>query len=200
MSRCLPGETVPPPQQRLPAEEKVEKTNAVSHNALDSLNAYWDGKVYDGFKVTSVPVYNDDDSMYKDYQDVKKLLNSSLKTIRGDRALCDLLSEWLFFVKHMDRRNGMVAFRKSACGDSTCVCMENAVEATRVWQLPTSPKWLFPPITPDPEHPGHYMTLNQLATTPHEHISSPDQHLSVESRSCNMCRSVAHLFIILKWR
>ena len=68
--------------------------------------------MYDGFKVTSVPVYNDDDSLYTDYQDVKKLLNSSLKTIRADKALCDLLSEWSFFMKHMDRRNGMVVFRK----------------------------------------------------------------------------------------
>ena len=44
--------------------EETNSCEVVLHNALDSLNMYWDGKVYDGFNVTSVPVYNDNDSLY----------------------------------------------------------------------------------------------------------------------------------------
>ena len=49
----LPGEDTPPLQQSLTSEEQHEKEKQVFSNALDALDSYWNGKVHDGFRITS---------------------------------------------------------------------------------------------------------------------------------------------------
>ena len=53
LSACLPGESTPAAQQSLPAKEKDEKKQKVFDNALERLNMYWEGKVHDGFRISS---------------------------------------------------------------------------------------------------------------------------------------------------
>ena len=43
-------------------------------------------------------------------------------------------------------------------------------------KLPSSDNWIIPPITPDPEHPGHYQNFLQI-TKAHQ-FSAPDEHVS----------------------
>ena len=106
---CLPGETIPPSQQSLSPEEKLEKESLLFSNALDTLNSYWNGKMHDTFKVTFVPVKDGEAvSRYNDYSDVKDMLSSSLRAIKANEGHMELLEEWRYLVKHMDRRWGMI--------------------------------------------------------------------------------------------
>ena len=50
---CLPGESTPAALQSLPAEEKDEKEQMVFDKALDKLDMYRDGKIDDGFRISS---------------------------------------------------------------------------------------------------------------------------------------------------
>ena len=89
-------------------------------------------------------------------------------------------------MKHMDRRWGLVCFRKGAGGDMSCDCTTVEMSAKNVMKLPNSDRWL---ITPDPENPGHYMTFRQLSKALAS--SSPDQHMkSVMNTSCGKYRYV----------
>jgi hypothetical protein len=192
---CLPGEHDPPAQQNLPQAEKSEKERRVFENALEQLNMYWNGKVHDGFRITSKPVVDpvvDSDSDDQgDYELVKGMLNSSTRAI-NDEIKQEKLAEWKFYSKHMDRRCGLVCFKKGSCGDPACKCTggdRGEIRATSVWKIPHGEKWLFPPITPDPNHPGHYMTLHQLEKS--LAFSNPDQHLTgITTGCCTKCRYV----------
>ena len=68
----------PTPTQRIPAEEKAKKEGQVLRNPLDTLTSHWNGKAYEGARVTSVLVYNDDDTDTRDYDNSRK--PSSLDT------------------------------------------------------------------------------------------------------------------------
>lgn len=123
---CLPGETVPAPQQtNLTVDERLEKEQRVFDNALDRLDMYWSGKVHDGFKVTStgmVSTKEDYQRKYSDYDLVKQMFDSSLRAIGDSEELSALNQEWKYMVKHMDRRCGLVIFRNLACEDDNCSC------------------------------------------------------------------------------
>ncbi|KAJ9461212.1 hypothetical protein DIPPA_35196 [Diplonema papillatum] len=58
--------------------------------------------------------------VYNDYDDIRLLLSSSKKRIRGDPKLRELHTELLEMSRHMDRRKNMVVFRRcskpSSCG------------------------------------------------------------------------------------
>lgn len=188
LSPYLPGESRAPAEQSIPENEKREKEAKVFSNALESLNMYWNGKVHDGFRVTSKGITTAGDGYDSDYTAVKKMFDTSLKRIKQDQELLNLLDKWKFYVEHMDRRLGKVIFRRGACGKPTCVCQQTSVMATEVWKiLPSSDRWLFPPITPDASHPGHYMCLKKqlLSLT----FSAPDEYVSCASNgSCDKCR------------
>lgn len=187
---CLLGENVPPAQQFIEVDEKAEKERMVIKNALDKLNSYWNGKVHNSFKVISVGV-NDDDVVprYKDYTDVKEMFGCSLRAIKSNPSQTKLLEEWRYLVKHMDKRWGLVCFRKGSCGDIDCKCMETGIQATDVMKIPYSDRWSLPPITPDPENPGHYKTFRQQL--PSLVFSQPDEHLKeVMIESCSKCKYV----------
>lgn len=53
---CLEGEEKPPCQQKLKAEDKRIKEIRLFDEATDILHSYWDGKTYDGFKITTKKV------------------------------------------------------------------------------------------------------------------------------------------------
>ena len=149
---CLPAESIPPAQPSLDPDEK----RTVFGNALDILNSYWDGKVHEDFKIISVAVKDGDTVlMHKDYSDVNDMLDSSLRAIKSNPIGMELLEEWRVLVKHMDRRWGMVCFRKGGCGDNECKCLETGKQATDVMKTPCSDRWSLPPVTPDPGNPSH---------------------------------------------
>ena len=193
LSASLPGETTPPALQSVSPEVRTQKEKQVFNLALEQLNDYWDGRIHDGFRVTSVPVTIGDDihsvPAPSGYEDVKDLMKSSLRSIRDDQEKQKLLDEWKFFVRHMDRRWGFICFRRGACGDQACECMKPAIRAKDVMSLPSGEQWLFPPITPDPDHPGHYMTFRQLKLS--LAYSCPDQHMTgLLHELCGKCRYV----------
>ena len=80
-------------------------------------------------------------------------------------------------------------FKRKACGLDQCPCLDTPITATQIFNtLPNSPNWHFPPITPDRDNPGHYMTFNQCKTTEPENFSRPDQHLEVAvNGKCDKC-------------
>ena len=165
---CLPDETVPPTLQSIDAEQRAEKERAVFNNALDRLNMYWNGNVHDNFRVSSIGIQGTDGShdrqlKHTDFEEVREMFKAPMKSIKSDKQKCKLLEEWRYYVKHMDRRWGLVCFRKGACGDISCDCTTVEMSAKNVMKLPNSDRWLIPPITPDPENPGHYMTFRQLS-------------------------------------
>ena len=88
---CLPGESMPPAKQSLGTEDKLKKENEVFDNALDIIQCYWNGKVHDDFKVTSVPVKSDTVPMNTAYSDVKNMLGNSLRSIKSNPIQMKLL-------------------------------------------------------------------------------------------------------------
>ena len=122
MSACLPGKDTPPLQQSLTSEELHEKEKIVFSNALDALDSYWNGKVHDGFRITTKGITEPHIDQYTDFYTVKDTLKGSLKSIRESEEKTKLLDEWKYFVKHMDRGRGFVCFRKGICDDHMCDC------------------------------------------------------------------------------
>lgn len=173
---CLPGETTPPAQQNIPEEEKNEKERVVFSNALDRIDQYWDGKVHDGFRISSQAMKPGDhfETDESDYTAVQNMFSSSLRKIREDEDIGKLVDEWKYYVRHMDRRRSFVCFRKRSCGDADCDCNSELV-AKEIRNIPMGGNWLFSPITPDPDHPDHYQTFHQLQNA--LVFSTPDQHL-----------------------
>ena len=67
--------------------------------------------------------------------------------------------------------------------------MTNGLSATTVNKVPCSDTWCLPPITPDTDNPGHYLTYRQTLSA--FCISKPDQHLKdVMTDRCPRCRYV----------
>ena len=130
------------------------------------LGSYWNGREYDGFPVESIAVTSNDypvAEVYDDYETVKEHFDSSQRSIKADPTLTSLQEEWQFLMKHADRRPGMIIFRKQACLDDNCECFKSPIKAKEPFEkLIQNEKYLFPTITPDPDHPGHYMTYDQL--------------------------------------
>ena len=189
LSACVDGENTPPAYQTIAATEKEEKEKLVFEKALTDLDSYWNGKTHDGFRVTSKGITEAYSTQYKDFGEVKEMLKSSNKAIRACKQKEELLDEWKYYIKHMDRQRGFVCFRKGVCNDRSCDCSKNAVRAVNLIKLPVGEKWAFPPITPDPVNPEHYMTFGQLKSS--LSFSNPDQHLKdVMKESCKHCRYV----------
>ena len=194
---CLPGETVPPSQQTISPREKKQKEGQVFDNAFERLNMYWDGKIHDGFRITSIAVKQDQESGSGMYPNVQNMFQSSLRTARESQDTAALLEEWKYLVRHMDRRRGFVCFRKGGCGDPSCECISSGITASEVWKVPSGERWLFPPITPDPSNVGHYMTFHQLQTA--LSFSRPDQHLKDGvNTQCSKCRYGQNVLTILR--
>jgi len=102
-SPCVEGENTPPPYQTISAAEKEEKEKLVFEKALSDLNSYWDGKTHDGFHVTSRGVTEAYLTQYKDFGEVKEMLKSSNRAIKASKQKEELLDEWKYYIKHMDR-------------------------------------------------------------------------------------------------
>jgi hypothetical protein len=190
---CLPGEDKPPSQQNLTTDELTTKENQVFNNALEALNSYWDSKTHDNFRVFSEAInsdYSGYEIFYSDFDTVKKLFNSSLKAIRESEELSEYLDEWKYYVKHMEKRTGMVAFKRGICSmPGDCPCGEELVSAKQVWKLPSSSNWIIPPITPDQDHPGHYKTFSQMKTA--LSFSKPDEYITHGTHgNCKSCKYV----------
>ncbi|XP_065905841.1 uncharacterized protein [Dysidea avara] len=189
LSACAEGESVPPAYQTISPTEKEEKEKLVFEKALSDLNSYWDGKTHDGFHVTSKGVTEAYSTEYKDFDLVKEMLKSSNKSIKACKQKEELLDEWKYYIKHMDRRRGFVCFRKGVCNDRSCDCSKNMVRAINLMKLPVGEKWSFPPITKDSKNPEHYMTFDQLKSS--LSFSNPDEHLKDgTNESCMRCRYV----------
>ena len=117
------------------------------------------------------------------------MLKSSNRAIKACKQKEELLDEWKYYVKHMDRRRGLVCFCKGVCNVRLCDCSKNTVHVINLMKLPVGEKWAFPPITPDSKNPKHYMTFDQLKSS--LSFSNPDQHLKdVTNESCVRCRYV----------
>ena len=131
---CMPGENKPPClQSDLSEDERKIKEYTVFDSAVKDLNSYWDGRTHDGFNISSVGVsctgvlqsknenlnYTNFDT---DYEKVKEMFACSLKKIKADESLNNLLVEWQYYVKHMDKRTGMVILKRESCGDNDCPC------------------------------------------------------------------------------
>ena len=132
--------------------EKSAKEKQVFTNTLNALDSYWNGKVHDGFQITSKGVTEPYPDQYRDFSTVKYTLQGSFKFIRESEVKSKVLNEWKYFMKHMDRRRGFVCFRNGICDDHACDCKRNKVRALNIMKLPVSRRWAFPPITPDPQH------------------------------------------------
>ena len=142
----------------------------------------------DNFRVSSISVRGTDGShdrrlKHTDFEEVREMFKAPMKSIKSDKQKCKLLGEWRYYVKHTDRRSGVVCFQKGACSGMYCDCTTVEMNGKNVMKLPNSERWLIPPITPDPENPGHYMTFRQLSKE--LAFNSPDQHMkSVMNTSC----------------
>lgn len=66
-SACAEGENIPPPYQTISATEKEEKEKLVFEKGMSNLDCYWDGKMDDGFRVTSKGVTEAYSTQYKDF-------------------------------------------------------------------------------------------------------------------------------------
>lgn len=190
LSACLPGEDKPPCEQGGLTENEIKyKEEKVFHKALDELNDYWDGKIHGGFKIKSVPMKTGKNleisytEIYDDYEEVKEFFDTCLTTVLKNKKQRALLEEWRELSKHMERRPGMLVFKKPGCQ------IENDITP----KLPKSEKWLLiPPLTPDSSNPGHYKTYEQLSESTQ---FSPVEQLFTGSgwgmkEKCPKCRYV----------
>ena len=141
------------------------------------------------FKVTSTGVTSTlegYDTLYDDFEQVKGAMDSSLKAVNEDDEKLGIIKEWRTYVKHMDRRPGMVIFRKGFCKSERCRCSTTIKEPNL---LPGSNAYLFPPITRDPNKDGHFKTYHQLLDT--DEYDDIGLHFNLNSiGSCEKCRYV----------
>ena len=69
-----------------------------------------------------------------------------------------------------------------------CKCHSNSTKALHVMKIPTSDKWLLPPITPWLKMPGQYRAFRQQSTT--VSFSDPTTSQDVHKEPCPKCRYI----------
>ena len=103
-------------------EDVRSAERAVFERAMANIKRYWAGVTYakEIIGTTATPS-GSPDSPFGDFDHVDKILSSSATRMREDR---EMYNEYLFSIRHMDRRIGMVIFAK--CTDSMCLdCLSN---------------------------------------------------------------------------
>ena len=96
----LPGENRPPSaQSKLTPAERLEKEAQVFDNAMKSINAFWNGREFDGFPISSKhQACTQQSSPFNDYDTVHDIISSGSKArITGNP---DLHRELKFAVNH----------------------------------------------------------------------------------------------------
>ncbi len=84
----------------------------------------------------------------------------------------------------------MIIFSKQGCRDEECSCFLSPIKATDAFEeLLKNEQYLFPTITPDPAHPGHYQTYEQLLAA--DQLSVTGSFFDTWNfGSCKKCRYV----------
>ncbi|XP_071478062.1 uncharacterized protein [Diadema antillarum] len=166
----LPGETCPPHRQRLSAEEKLAKENAVFDAAMSRIkDSYWRNVQFTGKDITVVvePSGAPPQPYGEDFATVKEVINGSGRRLRQS----DLSHEYSFMAQHMDKRIGMVIFTK--CDERNCEhCRNNPpLLSSDDMQLLRN----FPTPKPSEDFPGHFATFLEVIATPNS--AAPCEHM-----------------------
>ncbi|KAJ8029124.1 hypothetical protein HOLleu_28451 [Holothuria leucospilota] len=192
----LPGETPPSQQTNLSAVEKKAKEAKeakVFDVAIDSLNALWDGKDFDGFPITSKgQKCLEQSSPFCDYDIIHDLLKHARKATERP----DVVEDFAFAMTHGDRRSGEFSLMKcdsEACSYCTAHPPSEAVKKVlnevRIHGGLPSPSF-------DPDHPTHYKTYLDAMKCDFE---KPDiglvKHREKGLGSCPVCP--AYVFLSL---
>jgi hypothetical protein len=158
----LEGEDKPPSEQSgMTSAMVTEKEVQVYDAAIDNLNSYWNGQMFDGFPVVSkaVPCQNAD-VIYNDADDVELFHKSGIRKVVAEMS--SLHQEHKFLTKHMDRRTYYVSFSK--CSDKTCDhCTSHPVRAANAVRYLRSAGGMFSP-RPSLWCPDHFCTFLESET------------------------------------
>ncbi|XP_072168657.1 uncharacterized protein [Diadema setosum] len=165
----LPGEMLPPSQQRLEPEDRLLKEHRVFNLAMDRIkNSYWKDLTFAGNPVTVVVEESGaGHGRYgADYQEVKQALGGSARQLRSS----GLNDEYQFVVGHMDKRIGMAIFTK--CKKPSCGHCRDHPPSLSAEEMDHLRK--FPSPAPSLTHEGHFKTFIES----HEGTRSlPCQHM-----------------------
>ena len=120
MPRTLPGEHLPPCQQRhLTDEERQRKEAQVFDKACSDIASLWNGRKRDGFdikvkctKCMQLP------TPYNDHDEVKSLCDFSMRKLSSDNNLLPLREEIRFLLEHCVRKTYQLQF--SVCEKPEC--------------------------------------------------------------------------------
>ena len=77
----MPGEEVPPGSQHLSDAETKEKEIKVYDLAIEELNSYWNGKLYDDYEVRSLgmPCSENENSIFSDWETLESFFKCTNK-------------------------------------------------------------------------------------------------------------------------
>ena len=182
----LPGENRPPStQSKLTPAERLEKEAQVFDNAMKSINAFWNGREFDGFPISSKhQACTQQSSPFNDYDTVHDIISSGSKArITGNP---DLHRELKFAVNHAFKNPRELCIVK--CEQKTCLhCSTHpvrAIDSTRI--IRNSQGLLLTPAT-SPTHPGHFMTYTERSKNEGDDCTMPS-FLTKELGRCTFCR------------
>ena len=99
---------------------------------------------------------------WADYDTIAAFCAASNSTMRKKAELKEVYGEFKFFLAHCDRRHNLLSFKR--CRVPSCACMRNhpslsTMFVARLQQMGD----VLPSPNPDPQHPGHYATWQQMA-------------------------------------
>ena len=153
-------------------DEKLEKEASVFNQALNVLNSYWHGKLYDGFLVSSTGLgCLELPHLYNDHGNASAFLAAGITRIRQEPNLQRYRAELQMLVKHAVRTSYTQLFIK--CAIPSCThCSRHPVHAVKSVQFLRDHQGRM--LTPRPSltHPGHFSTFLECA-----HFCTPRQRL-----------------------
>lgn len=157
----LDGEDKPPcDQSGLSTDQKREKEVKIYDRAVDDLNSYWNGQLFDGFPVVSIGVHADGGDNRDTIERVTQLHSVGIRKVTTEMR--DLHQEHTFLNRHMDRRTHFVSFSK--CESLSCLhCSVNPVKSTSAVAHLRQNGGMLSPL-PSPWHADHYCTFLEAET------------------------------------
>jgi hypothetical protein len=176
------GESKPPCHQSgLSDAERESKERTVFDQASQDFARYTRERRFDGFPVSTTILPSSDadfDSKlpYSDAELVSRFVEASGKAAQSEEFK-DLLAEFKFILKHVDRRTDALLFR--TCNDAKCAHCASIPKPGLLHLLDRSFGGQFPTPTPHAEMPASYMSYLEMKAAAREgkfQLPLPDEH------------------------
>ena len=126
LTKCLVGVELQVEIEELdfeiPAENDEEQWDQILNKAVDDCGRFWNGKKWDSFPITVYPFYSNDPvipNLKLMHAQLKSFKDASKKKISSTPEYIELQKQYIFFVKHCNRKAYQLEFCR--CDDNECM-------------------------------------------------------------------------------